>query len=70
MGTDPGGRDELDLEVELVTPLIHTDDDEPVQAEQSANFLEHPLFLLAPRSMPTQSAMRAADVCSYALIPA
>src|SRR5205823_2231327 len=45
-----GGRDELDLEVELVAPLSHRLHNEAIQTEQSAKFLQHPLFLLAPRS--------------------
>jgi hypothetical protein len=56
------GRDELDLEVELLAPLSHRLHNETVQTEQSAKFLQHPLFLLAPRSTTTQSVVRAADV--------
>jgi len=59
-----GGHDELDLEVELVASLSHRRYGKAVQAEQSAKFLQHPLFLLAPRSLTTQSVVRAADVLS------
>ena len=64
------GRDELDLEVELVTPLRDRRHREPLESEEPAKLLEHPLFLPAPRSMTTQKLARAADVSSYPLIPA
>src|SRR5438034_5544511 len=64
------GRDELDLEVELITPLRDRRHDEPLESEERAKLLVHPLFLPAPRSMTTQKLARAADVSSYALNPA
>ena len=64
------GRDELDLEVELVTPLLDRRHPEPLQSEEPAKLLAHPLFLPAPRSMTTQKLARTADVSSYALNPA
>src|SRR5439155_19133494 len=64
------GRDELDLEVELVTPLRDRRHDEPLESEEPAKLLVHPLFLPAPRSMTTQKLARTADVSSYALNPA
>src|SRR4051794_39236564 len=64
------GRDELDLEVELVTPLRDRRHDQPLESEEPAKLLVHPLFLPAPRSMTTQKLARTADVSSYALNPA
>jgi hypothetical protein len=55
-------RDQLDLEVELVANLDHALHLEPFQADEAAKVTLHPLFLLAPRSMTTQSLQRAADV--------
>ena len=63
-------RDELDLEVELVTPLRDQRHREPLESEEPAKLLLHPLFLPAPRSMTTQKLARTADVPSYALNPA
>ncbi len=42
---------------------------EAVQADEAAKVLLHPLFLLAPQYMTTQSVEGAADVSSYALNP-
>jgi hypothetical protein len=53
---------QLDLEVELAALLEHTLYLEPLQTDDAANVVPHPLFLLAPRSMTTQSLRGAADV--------
>jgi hypothetical protein len=37
---------------------------EPLKTDEAANVVPHPLFLLAPRSMTTQSLVRAADASS------
>jgi hypothetical protein len=57
-------RDQLDLEVEPVALLDDALHPEPLQAHEAAKVTLHPLFLLAPRSMTTQSLVRAADVFS------
>jgi hypothetical protein len=57
-------RDQLDLEVEPVALLDHARHLEPLQADEAAKVVLHTLFLLAPRSMTTQSLVRAADVSS------
>jgi hypothetical protein len=41
-----GSRDQLDLEVELVTVLDDALHPEAVQADEAANVILHPLFLL------------------------
>ncbi|MGH3041000.1 MAG: hypothetical protein ACRDNG_04540 [Gaiellaceae bacterium] len=43
-----GARDRLDLEVELVAILVDASHREAVQADETTDFLLHPLFLLAP----------------------
>jgi hypothetical protein len=55
-------RDQLDLEVELVSPFDDAVDPEAIQADEAANVILHPLFLLTPRFRTTQSLLRAADV--------
>jgi hypothetical protein len=57
-------RDQLDLEVEPVALLDHSLHLEPLKADEAANVVPHPLFLLAPQFMTTQSLERAADVSS------
>src|SRR6266508_7053576 len=64
------GRDELDLEVELVTPLLDRRHREPLEPEEPATLLLHPLFLPAPRSMTTQKLARTADVLPTSSTPA
>jgi hypothetical protein len=64
-----GTRDQLDLQVELVALLEHALDVAPLQADEAAYVVLHPLFLLAPRSMTTQSLVRAADVSIRPSIP-
>jgi hypothetical protein len=59
-----GARDQLDLEVELVARVFEACHLEPVQADETGKVGLHPLFLLAPRSITTQSLVRAADVLS------
>ncbi len=44
------GRGELDLEVELATPLNDSRHRQPLEPEQPTKVLVHPLFLPAPRS--------------------
>ena len=61
-----GACDQLDLEVELVTVLDDALHPESVQADETANVILHPLFLLTPRFQTTQSLVRAADVLSGA----
>jgi hypothetical protein len=43
-----GSRDQLDLEVELITVLDDALHPEPVQADEAANVILHPLLLLTP----------------------
>jgi hypothetical protein len=50
--------------------LDHPPHLEPLKTDEAPNVVLHPLFLLAPRSMTTQSLVRAADASSYALNPA
>ena len=57
-------RDRLDLEVEPVAHLDHSLHLDPLNTDEVANVVLHPLFLRAPRSMATQSLVRAADVSS------
>jgi hypothetical protein len=64
MGAATGARDQLDLEVELVSPLDHALYLEALQADEAANVVLHPLFLLAPQFMTTRSLEGAADVSS------
>jgi hypothetical protein len=54
--------DQLDLEVELVPRLDHAVDLEALATDEAAKVTVHPLVLLAPRSMTTQSLVRGADV--------
>src|SRR5919199_6261893 len=51
--------DQLDLEVELVANLDHSLHLEAVKTDEAGSLIRHPLFLLAPRSMTTQSLVRA-----------
>jgi hypothetical protein len=62
IGAATGTGDQLDLEVEPVAQLNHALHLEPLKPDEAANVVPHPLFLLAPRSMTTQSLVRAADV--------
>jgi hypothetical protein len=64
-----GARDQLDLEVELVALLDHALHLEPLKADEAAKVIPHPLFLLAPRSMTTQSLKVTADVSFLAPQP-
>ena len=57
-------RDQLDLEVEPVAHLKDAPYLEPLHADEAANVVLHPLFLLVPRSMTTRSLKGAADVSS------
>jgi hypothetical protein len=50
-----GPRDQLDLEVEPVALLDYALHPEPLETDDAANVVLHPLFLLAPRSMTTRS---------------
>lgn len=61
-GATTGARDQLNLEVELVANLDDALDFEPFEPDETGKVILHPLFLLAPRSMTTQSLQRAADV--------
>jgi hypothetical protein len=60
----PGERDQLDLEVEPVAPLDNALHLKALETDEAAKVILHPLLLLAPRSMTTQSLVRAADVSS------
>ena len=59
-----GPRGQLDLEVEPVAHLDHALHLEPFQPDETGKVVLHPLFLLAPRSMTTQSLKGTADVSS------
>jgi hypothetical protein len=48
--------------VDPVAPLDNAFHFEPLKAAEAANGVLHPLLLLAPRSMTTQSVVRAADI--------
>jgi hypothetical protein len=56
-------------EVEPVALLDHALHLEPLQTDEVANVVLHPLFLLAPRSMTTRSLKGAADISSLAPQP-
>jgi hypothetical protein len=61
-GAAAGTRDQLELEVE---PAAHLNDAlhlEPLEPDEAANVVVHPLFLLAPQFMTTRSLEGAADV--------
>jgi hypothetical protein len=62
--TAAGPRDQLNLEVEPVGDFNNALHLEPLQADEAANVVLHPLFLLAPQFMTTQSLEGAADVSS------
>jgi hypothetical protein len=61
MGTTAGRGDQLDLEVEPLAPLHDAPHLEALQTDEAAKVILHPPFLLAPRSMTTQSLVKAAD---------
>jgi hypothetical protein len=61
-GAQAGPRDQLDFEVEPVANLDNALHHEPFQPDETGKVILHPLLLLAPRSMTTQSLQRAADV--------
>jgi hypothetical protein len=61
MGTTAGRGDQLDLEVEPLAPLHDAPHLEALQTRRGGKVILHPPFLLAPRSMTTQSLVRAAD---------
>ena len=46
VGASLRSRDQLDLEVELVAPFDDVRDPEAIQADEAANVILHPLFLL------------------------
>jgi hypothetical protein len=54
-GAAAGTRDQLDLEVEPVAPLNDALHLEPLKADEAANVVLQPLFLLAPQFMTIRS---------------
>lgn len=62
VGAAAGSRDQLDLEVDPVANLDNALHFDTVQPDETGKVILRPLFLLAPRSMTTQSLQRAADV--------